>query len=67
MTEYRNNITTEKRLRMTWETEMTVSVSPSLLGETLNRVERALQDGLDFDEIEGRFYWQRGGGKNHES
>lgn len=52
---------------MTWETEMTVSVSPSLLGETLNRVERALQDGLDFDEIEGRFYWQRGGGKNHES
>lgn len=59
MTEYRNNITTEKRLRMTWETEMTVSVSSSPLGETLNRVERALQDGLDFDEIEGRFYWQR--------
>lgn len=40
---------------------MTVSVSSSPLGETLNRVERALQDGLDFDEIEGRFYWQRGG------
>lgn len=52
--ELKNNITIDKRLRMTWETEVTVTVM-------MERAERMQRSIADEDEgLEGRFYWIKG-------
>ena len=51
----KKNITIDKRSRMTWETEVTVTV----MMERVSRMERAIEDQED-EGLEGRFYWMKG-------
>lgn len=52
--ELKQNITIDKRLRMTWETEVTVTV----MMERAERMQRAIDD--EEEGVEGRFYWVKG-------
>ena len=62
--EVKYNITVDKRLRMTWETEVTVTV----MMERAERMQRSIeeqqwqrqQEQQDEEGLEGRFYWIRG-------
>ena len=52
--ERRNNITIDKRLRLTWETEVTVTV----MMERAERMQRSIEE--EDEGLEGRFYWIKG-------
>ena len=50
----KHNMTIDKRLRMTWETEVTVTV----MIERAERMQRAIDN--EDEGLEGRFYWVKG-------
>lgn len=63
--EMKYNITHDKRIRMTWETEVMVTV---MTEAALERLERSLDrkvtdepqadDEIDLEEMEGRYWWR---------
>lgn len=61
----KTNITHDKRIRMTWETEVMITV---MTEKALERFERSLErrvteqpqgdDEIDLYEMEGRYWWR---------